>query len=87
MDLKARRPISELLRWNVAARVWISGNCVVSNGMYGIAAVCGGKFLSLILQKQGDEDGCTTELAVFAAKGTFRARFPIVIRMKGQGSI
>jgi hypothetical protein len=55
--------------------------------MYGIAAVCGGKFLSLILQKQGEDDGCTTELVVFAANGTFKARFPIVRRMNGQGSI
>ena len=52
-----------------------------------MAAVCGGKFLSLILQKHGDEEGCTAELDDFAAKGSFRARLLIVRRMKGQGSI
>lgn len=85
MDFPAKRVRSSLLRWKVAAR--FSGKVLASGGMWGITAVCGGKPLSLILQKQGEDEGWMTVLAGFAGTGTFNARFPTVRRTKGQGSI
>lgn len=53
----------------------------------GIEVVCEGEFLSLILQKQGEEDGWIVEKAGLGETGDFSAKDPIWIRMKGQGSM
>lgn len=55
--------------------------------MKGTRAVCRGKFLSFILQKHGEDEGCTTERAGLEATGILRARFPMVRRTNGQGSM
>lgn len=55
--------------------------------MKGTTAVWRGKLLNLILQKHGDDEGCTTERAGFEATGIFRARLPTVRRTNGHGSI
>ena len=79
---------SDLLKWNVAATLWTwpSRNWF-SNEMNDMTAIWSGKFLSLILQKHGEEEGWTTERAGFEATGILRARLPTVKRTKGHGSI
>lgn len=53
----------------------------------GIDVTWEGKFLSLILQKQGEEDGWMAEKAGLGDTGDFSAKDPTRIRMKGQGSM
>ena len=65
---------------------WESGR-LFSGGMKGTTADCRGKLLSLILQKQGEEEGWTTERAGLEATGILRARLPTVSLTKGQGSM
>lgn len=43
--------------------------------------------MSFILQKYGEDEGCTTTRAGLEATGILRARFPMVRRTNGQGSM
>ena len=79
---------SDLLKWNVAATLWTwpSRNWF-SSRMNDMTAIWSGKFLSLILQKHGEEEGWAMEWAGFEATWILRVRLPTVKRTKGHGSI